>query len=1319
VRKKGIIYGLLGLFLLGACGGAMFWLLGTPAGARWIGEFLARQAAIRVEVRKLEGSIWGGLVCEDLKLSRPPIAVQIKDLRLRWQPGSLFAGRATFEELLIQGVTVQDDRPETKEAPDLSWPGVTAVMALVEASFSSLEVKQIVYTRRQQPPVEISRLTGSVLWQNGRLTAKNIILAMPGALITGELTAGFRKPALHLDLAVDLQPARAGMKKIFLKTRLEPAAHPEQVAGEVTIVGVSSADRRAALSGEIGLTRSSMNLRKLSLKQPEQKGTITGEGELTFPQGSPFLRLQTKLAHLDFIREVRLKTDLGGVLTFAGTPEMFRGSFSLANRGKGWLSASLTGAYTGGGAGVKVDSLAGLWMGGKIGGGLAIAWKERVTVRGNLQGKDLNPALLSPEWRGVINLTAEGDLQWSAQTPLEGNIAGRLLASRLRGQALTGEVKARFREGELVLTGLDLHGKGFDIHASGALKERINYRADIGDLSGLIPDTRGRLQAQGWVNFQKGVTGLAARGRGSALAAAGVKADNLTFDVLLGAGKDRPVKSNFGVKGLKYGSWKLTSAALTLQGPLSRHTITAELRADRSEVNATLTGSYLPAGWQGRIMKLSGSDSSGPWRLQSPADLRLMKGGFSLSPLTLRGSASESLELEGEMQWQPRQGNISADWSRINLARINAWVTDFAVLGGSSGSMEALWREGELRLLAANLNAAGTVTSGKHRFNIREATGKLAWDKQGLLASTRLVLAEKGRIEGSISSPANVLRLAVPEAGEFQAGWEDIDLSLFQVWVPPRFYAKGRISGQVRGKLLAGGRTDVTGTATLQDGFLGWQQEKGQFTAELRKAVVSAAWQGETVSGDVDLTLKEYGQARAVFKLPIPARFPVAADEAGKLAVSVKGRLQEMGLITSLFPGLVPEKGGEMGIACTVGGTWNKPVVGASAELTHPGAYLPPAGIRLQQISLKARLEGEQVHIDSFRATSGPGNMELKAVINLEHWTPATYSGTVKGNRFQTVYLPELRMLTNPDLSFNGTPQKLSVRGELMIPELTALGGQGPAVVTSSADVVIVDAPQPQEKPFPLALDLRIRVTMGEKVVVKAEGVEVQLGDSVDLTFESLGNIRGKGALKVIKGKYNAYGVVLDRVTGRLVFDGPAVSPKLDVLALRQVDDTTIGVLITGPLDAPVIKLYSRPAMPDPDIMAYLVLGHPLGGDTQQLTLVTKVAGLLLPKGEATSLQAQLKRRLGIDTLGVEVSKAPVTSAGPAGAKEPGPGAMARSVVTIGKYLTPKLYISYGRSLFSEANIVRLRYRFNKNWELETQSGTVSGADIFYKLEFR
>jgi translocation and assembly module TamB len=59
------------------------------------------------------------------------------------------------------------------------------------------------------------------------------------------------------------------------------------------------------------------------------------------------------------------------------------------------------------------------------------------------------------------------------------------------------------------------------------------------------------------------------------------------------------------------------------------------------------------------------------------------------------------------------------------------------------------------------------------------------------------------------------------------------------------------------------------------------------------------------------------------------------------------------------------------------------------------------------------------------------------------------------------------------------------------------------------------------------------------------------------------------------------------------------------------------------------------------------------------------------------------------------------------------------TVLTVGKYLTPQIYISYGKSLFTGNNLFLLRYDIFKHWQIETQAGNESGADLFYKLEFK
>jgi translocation and assembly module TamB len=476
--------------------------------------------------------------------------------------------------------------------------------------------------------------------------------------------------------------------------------------------------------------------------------------------------------------------------------------------------------------------------------------------------------------------------------------------------------------------------------------------------------------------------------------------------------------------------------------------------------------------------------------------------------------------------------------------------------------------------------------------------------------------------------------------------------------------------------------------------------------------------------------MTEHGQARGSFQLPLPARFPVAVNPTGPLRGTLAGTVREKGIITTLFPGLVQESSGELESDLDFSGTWEAPIVGGRLRLTRAGAYLPTAGIHLKDVQLVARLEKDLILVDSFKAVSGPGHIEGTARITLAGWRVVGYQGTLRGEKFQTVFFPELRILSTPNLTFEGTLQKIKVRGELGLPDMHIVGAQTSPVVTPSSDVIREGRPAPVEKSSPLVMDVQVRVALGDQVFVKVAGIDAQLGGTMDLSMSSLDRITSKGEIKVVKGRYRTYGVNLEIVRGRLFFTGGAINrPTLDFLALRTIGNVRAGVTVAGTLQRPVTRLYSDPAMPDVDVLAYIVLGHPLGSSGQQASLLTRAAGALLTSSKATVLQEQLKSRLGLSTLEIPggvggtasyMGYKPLQVTPPGAIPAEQQAGITETVMTVGKYLTPQLYISYGKSLFTGSSLFRLRYDIFKNWQIETQTGSgESGADLYYKMEFK
>ncbi|HET7798670.1 MAG TPA: translocation/assembly module TamB domain-containing protein, partial [Nevskia sp.] len=55
--------------------------------------------------------------------------------------------------------------------------------------------------------------------------------------------------------------------------------------------------------------------------------------------------------------------------------------------------------------------------------------------------------------------------------------------------------------------------------------------------------------------------------------------------------------------------------------------------------------------------------------------------------------------------------------------------------------------------------------------------------------------------------------------------------------------------------------------------------------------------------------------------------------------------------------------------------------------------------------------------------------------------------------------------------------------------------------------------------------------------------------------------------------------------------------------------------------------------------------------------------------------------------------------------------------LTLGKYLTPRLFVSYGISLFQDGYTFRMLYTLGRGFKLSTESGTASGGDVIYTTE--
>ena len=1333
MRRRGCFLSLgILLFVLGIVMGGMAWLAGTTAGARWLVNTLSRLASAEISIRSVEGRLSDRLDLSGIRIGSAQQTVEIDRLALEWNPLYLLLAHVDIGRIAARGVRIRDDGPRTPLS--LKWPKLPDALHFVTLEVSRLGLNGLEYRKGSDPPVIVHEFSGTARWQSGHLILAGVRAAMPSLKVEGTIDMGMNRPSLVTDLTLYPEKSIGGLERFVLHTRLQPAREPEQAAGAFTFAGAGGNDQEmpgVELSGEAGVEQKALRFRNLRLTGDDLHGTLTGGAAIDFSSIDPSMTVELQAAGVDLARQIGTATNMEGTLSFAGTTGNYRGRFAIANTGPGWHALRFSGAYEGHEKGMKLTSLAGTILKGTLGGDLKIDWTGGVRLEGAIRGRKLDPSGITPDWKGLINFDLAGSLFKAGDAPLQGDLQGTLLESRLHGRTLTGNVRGAFAGESIRIEFLNLHGRGFSIHAAGELDKRLALDARISDLSRLVPGASGTLNADGWIRRDEDRFSGAIRGRARALASDGLRIDSADLTARIGPKQDDPLHMSATLHTVAYNGLRVNAATLEALGTGTRHTIQAALSAPGAETLLQLAGGYADGRWQGHLLRFSGRDAVGPWHLSAPAALSLGKERMSLGPLVVTGTPGERIEAAADLFRPGLRGNASLRISGLNLARFDPWLTAAQVRGVANGEFRLDLASRDHFSLKARTDLRGTIGAEGRHITVRRLDAALLGSEKGLSGTLEIGLQKDGMLHGTFYC-AFPVRSFVPDRGEFKARWSHVDLALLRPWLPsePGVEIRGLLGGGLTGLIRPAKRFELAGSAFLAQGAIRQRRGNLDITAHIDKAEATWAWREESLSGTATLALADYGKVQGRYRLPIPARFPATANPQGRIEGLLTAQIRERGLLAILFPGAVQESQGNLELDLAVGGQWKEPQLEGKIRLANAGAYIPSAGIRLKDVQMSGRLEKDALHVDSFRAVSGPGHVGGTALLRLKEWKVSGYRITMAGERFRTVYFPELQLYASPRLTVEGTPDKLAVRGEVHLPELHIAGSPVQGVIRPSPDVKIEGRPPIESKAFPLDVDLQILLTVGDRAFVKLAGIDAQLGGALQLrALRHIERITSTGEIRIVKGRYQAYGVTLEIVRGRFFYAGGAIDrPSLDVLALRTAGSVRAGVLVTGTAQSPVVSLYSEPSMEDVDILSYIVLGRPLGRSGEQVDLLTMAAESLLSAGQSVVLQDKLATRLGLSSLEISTrgestpgwdayTARPLASPGSAAAASE--NNLSRAMATVGKYLTPKLYISYGRSLFTGSNRFLLRYDLHRNWQVETQTGTESGVDLYYKIEFR
>jgi translocation and assembly module TamB len=119
--------------------------------------------------------------------------------------------------------------------------------------------------------------------------------------------------------------------------------------------------------------------------------------------------------------------------------------------------------------------------------------------------------------------------------------------------------------------------------------------------------------------------------------------------------------------------------------------------------------------------------------------------------------------------------------------------------------------------------------------------------------------------------------------------------------------------------------------------------------------------------------------------------------------------------------------------------------------------------------------------------------------------------------------------------------------------------------------------------------------------------------------------------------------------------------------------------------------------------LSYLVTGKPLDqvGSSDSESDALRAAAQSLGTAAGGLLAKNIGKRLGVDELGIKDS-----------------AALGGAALTVGQYLSPRLYLSYGVGLFTPGEVLTLRYKLGRGLSLEAENAAQnSRAGVKYRIE--
>ena len=392
---------------------------------------------------------------------------------------------------------------------------------------------------------------------------------------------------------------------------------------------------------------------------------------------------------------------------------------------------------------------------------------------------------------------------------------------------------------------------------------------------------------------------------------------------------------------------------------------------------------------------------------------------------------------------------------------------------------------------------------------------------------------------------------------------------------------------------------------------------------------------------------------------------------------------------------------GSLTAQANIGGTVGTPLLNGTLNGDKLYYINRDIGLILDNGSLRSRLAGQKWHIDSLRFQRG-GTIILNGDVSLDKGSPDV-NVQVAFDKYEALDKPSRRLTLSGNTKLHYMDSAgVTLSGILKVDD-GHFGFQKSSMPTLSDDVVIVgEAPKVKSPPTKINLDLTL--DLNDRFRFSGEGLDVTLGGKLDLRAKPNQDVQGIGTVKVVKGKYKAYGQDLNISKGAISFVGPLDNPNLNIRAVRNLSPVGAGVEVLGNLNTPRITLVANETMSEKDKLSWLILNRASSGSDGDEAALSAAAGAFLA--------GKINDKIGlVDDFGMTSKRSRNAQTG-----ELNP---AEQVLTVGKQLSSELYLGYEYGINSADQSVKLIYQLTRHIQAIARVGSrSSGGEMKYVIRF-